>query len=48
MIIRTKRGICLEKYSEFADLGRFAMRKDTYTVGTGEVIKFKPMNKKLL
>ena len=48
VIIRTNRPICLEKYSEFADLGRFALRRDTYTVGTGEVLKFKPVNKELL
>jgi len=29
-------------------MGKFAMRKDTYTVGTGKVIKFKPINKELL
>ena len=48
VIIRTHAPVCLEKFSEFADLGRFAMRKDTYTVGTGKVIKFKPQNKELL
>jgi len=48
VIIRTNKPVCLEKYSEFEDLGRFAIRRDTYTVGTGKVLKFRPLNKELM
>lgn len=46
--IKTKNPICLEKFSEFTELGRFALRKETMTVAVGEVTKFKPINKNLL
>lgn len=45
---KTKNPICLEKYSDFTELGRFALRKDASTVGVGQVTKFKPINKELL
>lgn len=46
--IKTKKPICLEKFKDFADLGRFALRKDTHTVAVGKVTAFKPINKELL
>ena len=46
--IKTKKPICLEKFKDFADLGRFALRKDTHTVAVGTVTAFKPINKELL
>lgn len=48
MIIRTSRPVCLEKYEDFPELGRFAMRVETYTIGLGRVLKFKPLNKEIL
>jgi len=45
---KTKNPICLEKYEDFTELGRFALRKDALTVGVGKVTKFKPINKELL
>ena len=46
--MRTTDPICLEKYSEYPDLGRFVLRKEKFTVATGKVLKFKPINKELL
>ncbi len=46
--IRTKHPICLEKYEEFPDLGRFALRRDTYTLASGKITRFKPYNWELL
>lgn len=48
VVIRTEKPICLEKYEDFEELGRFAMRLDTFTIGLGKVIKFKPLNKEIL
>lgn len=48
VIIKTKKPICLEKFQDFQELGKFAMRMQTYTVGIGKVLKFKPINKELL
>lgn len=45
---RSKNLLCLEKYEEFEDLGRFALRKDTVTLGSGIVLKFKPAKPELL
>ena len=45
---KTKNPVCLEKYDDFVELGRFALRKDAFTVGIGKVTKFKPINKELL
>lgn len=45
---KTKNPVCLEKYEDFTELGRFALRKDAFTVGVGKVTKFKPINKELL
>ena len=48
VVIRTERPICLEKFSDFPELGKFAMRYETLTVGIGKVMKFKPINKELM
>lgn len=45
---KTKNPVCLEKYEDFTELGRFALRKDAFTVGVGKITKFKPINKELL
>lgn len=45
---RSKNLLCLEKYEEFEDLGRFALRKDTITLGSGTVLKYKPAKPELL
>lgn len=45
---KCKNIICLEKYSEFEDLGRFALRKDTITMAAGTILRFKPVNPELL
>ena len=46
--MRTVNPVCLEKFSDYPDLGRFVLRKEKYTVATGKVLKFKPVNKELL
>lgn len=48
VIIKTARPVCLEKFEDFPELGRFAMRLETYTVGLGKVLKFKPLNKAII
>lgn len=40
--------LCLEKFEEFEELGRFALRKDTITLGSGIVQKYKPAKPELL
>ena len=40
--------ICVEKYNEFPDLGRFALRKGTDTIASGRVSRVKPVNKETL
>jgi peptide chain release factor subunit 3 len=45
---RCKKPICLEKYTEFRELGRFALRKETITLASGVVIRIKPLNPELL
>ena len=32
IILKTNRPICLEKFSEFSELGRFTLRKDNNTI----------------
>ncbi len=48
VIIKTTDPVCLEKFSEFPEMGQFAMRNKTLTVGLGTINKFKPLNKELL
>ena len=45
---KCKKPICLEKYSEFRELGRFALRKETITLASGIVTRIKPLNPELL
>lgn len=45
---KCKKPICLEKYSEFRELGRFALRKETITLASGVVTRIKPVNPELL
>lgn len=46
--LKCKNVICLEKYADFADLGRFALRKETITMAAGIILRFKPYNPELL
>ena len=48
VILKTKTPICLEKYNEFSELGRFTLRKDNNTIAIGKISKFKPFDKELL
>lgn len=48
VVIKVDRPVCLEKFEDFEELGRFAMRLDTFTIGLGKVLKFKPINKEIL
>lgn len=48
VILKTKTPICLEKYAEFSELGRFTLRKDNNTIAIGTISKFKPFDKELL
>ena len=40
--------ICMERFKDVEDLGRFTLRKETTTLGFGKVIRFKPANPELL
>jgi peptide chain release factor subunit 3 len=48
IILKTKGPICLEKYKEFSELGRFTLRKDNNTIAIGTITKFKPFDPELL
>jgi len=48
VILKTKGPICLEKYKEFSELGRFTLRKDNNTIAIGTITKFKPFDPELL
>ena len=48
VILKTRGPICLEKYTEFSELGRFTLRKDNNTIAIGTITKFKPYDKELL
>lgn len=45
---KSKNILCVEKFSEFEDLGRFALRKETITMAAGIILRFKPVNPELL
>lgn len=45
---RSKNLLCLEKFEEFEDLGRFCLRKETVTLASGVVLKYKPAKPELL
>lgn len=42
------RTLCLEKYEEFNDMGRFALRKGTVSIASGKVTRIKVVNPKTL
>ena len=46
--LKSKNPICIEKYCDFSDLGRFALRKETITMAAGTILRFKPINPELL
>ena len=46
--IQSERPLCLEKYEEFPDLGRFALRQATLTIASGKIIRIKPANSEIL
>lgn len=48
IILKTNLPICLEKYSEFSELGRFTLRKDNNTIAIGRITKYKPFDRELL
>ena len=48
IILRTEVPICLEKYEEFSELGRFTLRKDNNTIAIGRITKYKPFDRELL
>lgn len=48
IVLRTKVPICLEKFEEFSELGRFTLRKDNNTIANGIIKKFKPFDTDLL
>ena len=45
---QSKSMICMEKFGDFEELGRFTLRKETTTIGAGKVTRFKPVNPELL
>ena len=48
IVLRTKVPICLEKFEQFSELGRFTLRKDNNTIANGIIKKFKPFDRDLL
>lgn len=48
VILKARGPICLEKFNEFSELGRFTLRKDNNTIAIGKISKFKPFDKELL
>lgn len=48
IVLKTNNPICLEKFSEFSELGRFTLRKDNNTIALGRITKFKPLDRELL
>lgn len=48
IILKTNTPICLEKFEEFSELGRFTLRKDNNTIAIGQITKFKPFDRDLL
>ena len=48
IILKTNLPICLEKYAEFSELGRFTLRKDNNTIAIGVITKYKPFDRDLL
>merc|ERR1719259_663814 len=45
---KSKNLLCLEKFGDFEEMGRFALRKETVTLAAGTVLRFKPVNPELL
>ena len=48
IVLKTNTPICLEKFEEFSELGRFTLRKDNNTIALGKITKFKPLDRELL
>ena len=48
VVVRMKRPICIEKFENVQELGRFSMRISQHTIAKGEVELIKPLNKDLL
>lgn len=48
IVLKTNSPICLEKFEEFSELGRFTLRKDNNTIALGKITKFKPLDRELL
>lgn len=42
------RPICIEKFENIPELGRFTIRINQYTIGSGEIVMMKPVNKEIL
>jgi len=45
---KSRNLLCLEKYEEFQEMGRFCLRKETITLGSGTIQKYKPAKPELL
>lgn len=45
---KIRKPVCLEKYAEFRELGRFALRKETITLASGKITRLKPVNPEML
>jgi len=48
VIIRCELPLCLEKYDVLPNLGRFTIRDESLTIGTGKVLKYKPIKSTLV
>jgi translation elongation factor EF-1alpha len=48
VVVKMLRPICIEKYEHVPELGRFTIRSNQYTIGSGEIVMLKPVNKELL
>ncbi len=48
VVVKMMRPICIEKYEHVPELGRFTIRCNQYTIGSGEILMMKPINKEIL
>jgi elongation factor 1-alpha len=48
IVVKMLRPICIEKFEHVPELGRFTIRSNQYTIGSGEIVMMKPLNKEIL
>jgi peptide chain release factor subunit 3 len=48
VVVKMMRPICIEKFEHVPELGRFTIRINQYTIGSGEILMMKPVNKEII